>query len=588
MGNSKKKIVRNSFVLIVVFLLLLSNSILIINAKITCDNIQKQNNNFMNRFIQNTDNNNSRLSFILKLIIISLILGVPLFFLLKHVQNHEKMEYVLHGTIVTMNGMHGTIPNGNILISDGLIKEIWTDDETPSHNISNLPYIDTMGYIFPGLIDCHNHLMYNTIPIWNVSQKYNNRYEWRESPNYYPDIKSPSNILVRSDNADLLSETVKYAEVKALVGGTTAIHGANIPNPAFTNSLVRNIESYNIGECRLLNTVENISSWKGIQSVVLLNKLGVLDTFLIHLAEGTDDRSHNEFEILKDKGLLIDPLVSIHSIPLNRSDYAELAESGANMIWSPTSNLLLYGATANVKSAWEEGVCVGLSPDWSPSGTKNSLGELKIADQWNKDKLDGFFSDYNLTEMVITNPAKMCGWENRCGKIEEGFQADLVVIDKYNDIYNPYRSLINAIDFDVKLVTVGGDPLYGLVEYINLLKPFDYEILEFDGWTRALDITKDSVADGEQLFSEISDTLAEVMTFDPEILYEYFDVGDMTFDEFLDWLDEIFWSGLHPVPLDPINTYGDSAYFHALEESENLNSNFNCNLSFYYDRAPIE
>ena len=41
------------------------------------------------------------------------------------------------------------------------------------------------------------------------------------------------------------------------------------------------------------------------------------------------------------------------------------------MIWSPLSNLLLYGATVNIKAAVGRGRPLGLGPDWSPSGSKN-------------------------------------------------------------------------------------------------------------------------------------------------------------------------------------------------------------------------
>ena len=49
------------------------------------------------------------------------------------------------------------------------------------------------------------------------------------------------------------------------------------------------------------------------------------------------------------------------------------------MVWSPFSNLLLYGGTADVARARQEGVLMALGPDWSPTGSKNLLAELKVA-----------------------------------------------------------------------------------------------------------------------------------------------------------------------------------------------------------------
>lgn len=503
----------------------------------------------------------------------------------KTVSLDNNFEYILEGTIVTMEDINNIITSGYILIRNGIIEDIWEEGESPPEGIENITLIKTNGYIFPGLIDGHNHLFYNNIPIWNLSTQYSNRYEWQASADYKPDISYPKAILTESGYANLKIEVVKYAEIKALIGGVTSIQGAPSDWSAYTELLVRNIEHTNFGEDKVITQVSSVENWNEDYILSLYNT-GELDALFGHIGEGTDSLSHSEFGTLKSKGLLIEPLVAIHSVAFEREDFSEIADVGAKMIWSPTSNLLLYGDTADVKAAWEEGVCVGLAPDWSPSGPKNTLGSLKVADQWNINKLDGFFSDFNLIEMVTTNPAKMCGWESKVGKIKEGYYADLLVIDKYNDEFDPYRSLINAIDFDVKLVIVDGDPLYGILEYMELLKHDDFEIINFDGWPRAIDITKDSVYLGDQLYSDIRDTLEEVMTFSPEILHNYFN-KHMSLERFTEWLEDNF-PGLHSIPLDPIETYGDEAFFNAIQNSENFNSNFSCDISQYYERRPEE
>ena len=48
------------------------------------------------------------------------------------------------------------------------------------------------------------------------------------------------------------------------------------------------------------------------------------------------------------------------------------------MVWSPFSNLALYGETAAIAAAKACGLRIGIGPDWSPMG-KNLLGELKVA-----------------------------------------------------------------------------------------------------------------------------------------------------------------------------------------------------------------
>src|SRR5688500_20413054 len=60
--------------------------------------------------------------------------------------------------------------------------------------------------------------------------------------------------------------------------------------------------------------------------------------------------------------------------------------NGAKLVWSPLSNLLLYGKTAAVYDAIAAGVMVSLGTDWTPSGSPNLLTELKIADRALRDR----------------------------------------------------------------------------------------------------------------------------------------------------------------------------------------------------------
>ncbi|HPW29751.1 MAG TPA: amidohydrolase family protein, partial [Rhodoferax sp.] len=129
------------------------------------------------------------------------------------------------------------------------------------------------------------------------------------------------------------------------------------------------------------------------------------------------------------------------------------------LVWSPLSNFLLYGKTANVEAAKRAGLSISLAPDWAPSGSKNSLGELKVADLVNKHALKNLFTDRELVEMVTRKPAAAMGWDQRLGQIAEGYLADVLVVDDRHA--DPYRNLINAIEDTIQLVAVRGEPLYG-------------------------------------------------------------------------------------------------------------------------------
>ena len=83
-------------------------------------------------------------------------------------------------------------------------------------------------------------------------------------------------------------------------------------------------------------------------------------------------------------------MVAIHASALDGSHFEHWkdeakpkpGETAGTVVWSPFSNLWLYGTTTLVPEAWAARIGVSLGTDWGPSGTKNLLGELKVARLW--------------------------------------------------------------------------------------------------------------------------------------------------------------------------------------------------------------
>ena len=137
-----------------------------------------------------------------------------------------------------------------------------------------------------------------------------------------------------------------------------------------------------------------------------------------------------------------------------------LGQHGGSMVWSPLSNLLLYGATARVDAAKRAGVRIGLGSDWSPSGSKNLLGELKVAWLYSQHLLDGLFSARDLVAMATRDAAAILKWHKALGTLEPGKRADLLVIaGKTGD---PYEALIKAKETAIRLVMINGVARYGM------------------------------------------------------------------------------------------------------------------------------
>ena len=97
-------------------------------------------------------------------------------------------------------------------------------------------------------------------------------------------------------------------------------------------------------------------------------------------------------------------------------------------------------------------------------GHGNSEGDCldsieKIADWLDTNRFGNVFSDYELVQMVTSNPADGMNWGDYVGRIKAGLHADLMVVDSFR--VDPYRNLIESIDPDVKLTIVGGLPIFG-------------------------------------------------------------------------------------------------------------------------------
>ncbi|MBV8631030.1 MAG: amidohydrolase family protein, partial [Silvibacterium sp.] len=213
---------------------------------------------------------------------------------------------------------------------------------------------------------------------------------------------------------------------------------------------------------------------------------GSLAAVLIHLAEGRpgDASSERELRMLRARGLLRPGVSIIHGVSLNAIDLQELAGNSVGLIWSPRSNFNLYGGTADVATAKRAGVRIALAPDWSPSGSDGMIQELKYASLWNDGQYPQVFTDAELVQMATSVPAQLVGLSDKIGSIKPGLVADLLVIRRTER--DPYQSLLNASPADVRLVLIGGNPVYGDEELMRKLAPASLGSLIVCGSPKAL------------------------------------------------------------------------------------------------------
>lgn len=372
----------------------------------------------------------------------------------------DSPHYGLHGIIVTMTAEEAIV-KGTLYIQAARIEAIIPDGKPIPEALKNVPVYKTKGTIFPGLIELHNHLSYNCLPMWKVPKQYNNRSQWSGIPEYQLRISTPMKILGKA--AGYVEAIVRYVECKCLAGGVTTSQGimlfSNAGIQKYYRGIVRNVE--NTSDPDLPDVDARIPDIAAKEVEKFAAKLKKSSCLLLHLSEGRDDKARKHFEALRLNGSdwAIGPsLAGIHCVALKPGDFKIMQQRGASMVWSPLSNLLLYGQTADIKSAKASGITIGLGSDWSPSGSKNLLGELKVARIYS-DENGSLFSDYELVAMATKNAAAIIKWDKELGTLEPGKRADLLVISRQDRDH--YRTLLTAAESQIGLVVVNGAPRFG-------------------------------------------------------------------------------------------------------------------------------
>ena len=183
--------------------------------------------------------------------------------------------------------------------------------------------------------------------------------------------------------------------------------------------------------------------------------------FTPHIGEGINAAARNEFLCIRSGANdLVGPTTSIiHGVGMLVPDIADMSAYGTRLIWSPRSNITLYGDTARVTEFARLGVHIALGTDWMPTGSMNVLRELKCADSVNQNFLGQFFADADLWHMATDEAAGALGFNDVLGALTQGYVGDIAIFD--GSIHQDYRAIIDAGAPDVLLVLRAGTPLYG-------------------------------------------------------------------------------------------------------------------------------
>jgi 5-methylthioadenosine/S-adenosylhomocysteine deaminase len=429
-------------------------------------------------------------------------------------------QKAIRGRVVVMDAAGTVIADGVVYVSGADIAAVLPAAAPPPAGFEAVEALRTGGTVYPGLIELHNHLSYNCLQLWQVPHLYTNRGQWSGIPDYRRLISGPMQVLGKTPS--LVPAIVRFVEAKCVVAGVTTSQGIALYSNAgierYYRGVVRTVEEPD--DPALPAAASRIADVAASGAAAFAAELARDNRLLLHLAEGVDEAARRHFQALRladGSWAISDHLIGIHSVALTPADIAVFAAHGAAMVWSPLSNLLLYGATADVAAMKAAGVMIGLGSDWSPSGSKNLLGELKAARLVSAHADGGpIFSDRELVEMATSTAARMLGWQAALGSIEAGKRADLIAVAGTSG--DPYSGLIAASERDLVLVMIGGVAACGQP---HLVEPFTSapETVRIGGRVRMLNFALAGADPDVALVSlaEARSTLTDALANLPEL-----------------------------------------------------------------------
>ena len=368
------------------------------------------------------------------------------------------------GTLITADVLTpGEVLRGGQVFVDGagMIQCVGCDCTATAGAAAATRVVCPDGVLSPGLINAHDHLTYVQNPPYTATaERYEHRNDWRRGLHGHLRLDSTGSAT---------NDQMAWGELRFIMGGATSVNGSGGAT-GFLRNLDRtganmeglgqpavHYQTFPLGDS---NGTE-LATGCGYPTIDTAASIAMDHAYTPHLAEGIGPEARNEFQCVHSGATnLVQPQTAfVHGVGLLPVDIAEMATNHSSLIWSPRSNVTLYGDTARVTEYARLGVRIALGSDWLISGSMNMLRELQCADGLNRNFLGGFFNDEALWLMATRDAAGALGVGNVLGVIATGHVADLAIFN--GATHHDHRAVLDATASDVVLVLRGGVPMYG-------------------------------------------------------------------------------------------------------------------------------
>jgi len=412
--------------------------------------------------------------------------------------NTEEADLIVYGKyVVTLDHADRVIPRGAVVVRDGVIVDVGREEDIRG-KYSAVEVVERRDHVvIPGLVDCHTHTQQYLLRS-AVSD------EMLQLPPVWTKVLVPFERVMGEDLARLSSEA---SIINMLKNGITCFVEAGAPHPEVLAEevLVSGIRgvvtyaTYDIAEERVaepdevLDRVErlyrrysgrgqNLRVWASLRQAMMVSE-ELLDRVIefskrnslgltLHLGEyqGEVDYTLAKYglrplEYLIRHGLeRISPVVIAHGVYFSPKEARILREHGFGLCWCPSIDSWLMGIHW-VGLTDTKDLKLGIGSDGGAWGRLDLLHEAKIAKALSKAVSTSItyfkagLDSKTLLKVLTGSSGTLVG--DKIGRLEEGYAADIVVLNmkdvKNMPVHDPLNTIVNYLEGDsVTDVIVGG------------------------------------------------------------------------------------------------------------------------------------
>ena len=390
----------------------------------------------------------------------------------------------------------GVVEDACIIVEGSKIKYVGAEELAPE---CDKVYEYEHGVAIPGLVNMHNHLFQNLLKNWGIDLEL---LDWLSTA-IWPVVPKLTREEMRIGALLGIAENVR--------SGATTIVDMHYGNPHFdvvadamVEAGIRGFISRGFYEIearkelreRLDRVLENMDDlyeeYKGKVGImpgpmhpcfVSNESLVELHTwakdrgtkYYTHLAESERDvqllvrrEGLRDAELMHKLGILDRDFIGVHSVNLTPREVSLMGQARATAVHCPLSNLYVADGIAPIVALKRVGANISMATDGAASNGKlDMFAEMKVATVLQKVAAGDVtaFKAEDALEAATLGGARALGLEDEIGSLEEGKEADIVVLDMGSLAgtlsHDPVGYVVySASPEDVRLVMSKGRVLY--------------------------------------------------------------------------------------------------------------------------------